>query len=302
MPLLPDRPIRMIGAACGRGAPDPGCAEGPQTLRAAGIVERLERLHSHVSWGGMLDCGAAGLTALEAVAELCPRLAEKTFSAVIAGELPLVLTGDHSCAVGTWSGIARAVRPKGSLGLLWVDAHLDSHTPQTSHSGAIHGMPLAALLGHGELSLTQCGGPGAKLLPQDVCIVGVRSFEAEEVRFLSELGVRVFYMEEIARRGLGPVLGDALELVQADTAAFGVSLDLDAIDPVDAPGVGTPAAYGIRADALTQALRGVGKLSRLAGLEISEYNPVRDPDGRTRKLVMSLIDELFAAEALDAAA
>jgi arginase len=296
------RPLQLIGAACGRGAPDAGCAEGPEALRSAGLVEHLARGRTDVSWGAMLDCGTLGLTALEAVAELCPRLADATSAAIERAALPLVLTGDHSCAVGTWAGVSRALRPRGPLGLLWIDAHLDSHTPATSHSGALHGMPLAALLGYGDALLTECGGPGPKLRPQNVCVVGVRSFEAEEVRFLSEHGVRVFYMDEIRRRGLVAVIADALQLVQAETAGFGISVDLDAIDPLDAPGVGTPAAKGIRAGGLRKALRAIGNHPQLAALEVSEYNPAQDRDGRTARLVMGLLDDIFDARTVSTAA
>ncbi len=260
-------------------------------------MERLARNGRNATWDVMLDCSTPGLTPLQAVAELCPRLAAATSEAIADGALPLILSGDHSCAVGTWAGISRALKPRGNFGLLWIDAHLDSHTPETSHSGMIHGMPLAALLGYGEGSLTQCGGEGAKLLPQNVCIVGVRSFEPEEKRFLAEIGVRIFYMEEVARRGIKSVLRDALELVQAETAGFGISLDLDVVDPLEAPGVGTPAAYGVKAEELRDALRGIGESAALAGIEITEYNPARDRDGKTRRLAMDLLDGIFALSA-----
>jgi arginase len=289
----PLRPIRIIGAACGRGAPDPRCAEGPEALRAAGLVEHLAGSGRGVDWATTLECSTPGLTPLEAVAQLCPLLANVTSAAVEDGTLPLVLSGDHSCAVGIWSGVSRAVRARGEMGLLWIDAHLDSHTPQTSHTGMIHGMPLAALLGHGEASLTECGGEGAKLLAQNLCVVGVRSFEPEERRFLAELGVRIFYMDEVSRRGFAAVLGDALQLVQAETAGFGISIDLDAIDPLEAPGVGTPAAYGIGADTLREALRDIGAHPRLEGIELAEYNPSRDRDGRTARVAMQLLGDVF---------
>ena len=294
MPHKQDRPIRIIGAACGRGSPDPRCSEGPEALRAAGVVERLCGRGRAVTWDETLACADPGLTPLEAVAELCPRLADKTFSALSDGALPLVLSGDHSCAVGIWSGISRALQPRGNLGLLWIDAHLDSHTPETSETGMIHGMPLAALLGYGEASLTECGGAGPKILAQNLCIVGVRSFESGEKRFLSELGVRIFYMEEVRRRGFDAVLQDALELVQADTAGFGISLDLDVIDPLEAPGVGTPALRGVGADALREALRDIGGHPDLAGIEVSEYNPARDKDSKTARLAIDLLGEMLA--------
>ena len=294
MQILQNRPIRILGAACGRGAPDPRCALGPEALRAAGVVERLSEGRRAVAWDETLECADPALTPLQAVAELCPRLAQKTSSAIGDGAFPLVLSGDHSCAVGIWSGVSLALRPSGDLGLLWIDAHLDSHTPETSHTGMVHGMPLAALLGYGEASLTGCAAEGAKLLARNVCIVGVRSFEAEERRFLSELGVRIFYMEEVRRRGYAAVLHDALELVQAQTAAFGISFDLDVIDPIEAPGVGTPAPKGVGADTLRKAMEGLGGDPKLAAFELSEYNPARDIDARSARVAIDLLVDLFA--------
>jgi arginase len=294
MPNQQLRPIRIIGAASGRGAPDPRCAEGPEALRAAGLLDHLARSGRTVDWESTLSSTTPGLTPLEAVAELCPILADKTFTALADGTLPLVLSGDHSCAVGIWAGVSRAVRSRGEMGLLWIDAHLDAHTPATSHTGMIHGMPLAALLGYGEESLTECGGAGAKLRAQNLCIVGVRSFEPEEKRFLAELDVRIYYMEEIGRRGFAAVLEDALQLVRAETAGFGISIDLDAIDPLEAPGVGTPAAYGIGADTLREALRNIGRHPRLEGIELAEYNPARDRDGKTAKIALQLLGDIFA--------
>ena len=290
-------PIRIIAAACGRGSPDPRCADGPEALRAAGVLDHLKRLRPDTTWQATLDCAQPGLTPLGSIAELCPRLADATAGAVDAGALPLVLSGDHSCAVGIWAGISRALRTRGHLGLVWIDAHLDSHTPGTSHTGNIHGMPLAALLGQGDGELTACGGEGAKLLAQHVCIVGARSFEAEEKSFLNEIGVRIFYMDEVRRRGIASVLRDAFELVQSGTAGFGISFDVDAIDPIEAPGVGTPAARGIDAAGLSDALRGIANHPKLAGIEISEYNPARDRQGKTARVVFEVLDAMLAQKA-----
>ncbi len=288
------RPLRIIAVPSGRGAPDGRCGDGPEALRAAGLVEHLARLRPDAHWQATLECAEPGLSPFEAVSELCPRIADETSRAIDAGGLPLVFSGDHSCAIGIWAGISRAIRPQGALGLMWIDAHLDSHTPQTSHTGMIHGMPLAALLGHGEDALTGCGGEGAKLHAQNVCIVGARSFEPGEQRLLIELGVRVFYMDEIRRRGLAKVFADALEVVQAGTAGFGISFDIDAIDPLEAPGVGTPAARGIDAAGLQSVLRGIGSHPKLAGIEISEYNPARDKEGKTARIVMDVLEAMLA--------
>ena len=287
--------IRIIGAACGHGSPDPRCAAGPEALRGAGLLERVALLRPGAAWDATLACAEGD--ALAAIAELCTRLAAKTGAAVENGALPLVLTGDHSCAVGAWAGVSRALAPRGRLGLVWVDAHLDSHTPATSHTGAINGMPLAALLGAGDASLTGCGGPGAKILPGNLCIVGARSYEEEELRFLTGSGVRIYFADEVARRGLAAVMRDAVDLAAASTTGFGISIDVDVIDPREAPGVGTPAADGLAATGLCEALRGLGCHPALAGIEISEYNPARDGDGTTARIVMDLVEALLEGKA-----
>jgi hypothetical protein len=162
-------------------------------------------------------------------------------------------------ATGTWSGAAAALRPRGALGLLWIDAHMDAHRPHTSPSGNLHGMPLACLLGHGEPALATLAGAPA-LAPAHVCLVGVRSYEAEEAQLLEQLGVRVFLMDEVRRRGLPAVLREAHAVVTRGTAGFGVTLDVDAVDPQEAPGVGTPAPGGLRAGSLLAELERLGAM------------------------------------------
>jgi arginase len=210
------------------------------------------------------------------------------------GEFPLVIGGDHSCAIGTWSGVAAAHRPD-EIGLLWIDAHLDSHTPQTSHTGLIYGMPLAALLGHGEREFTECLVPGAKVLPEHVCVLGARSYEPEERALLDRIGVRVIGMEEIGRCGVAAALAQALAVVGSAPGGYGVSLDLDVLDPRDAPGVGTPAPGGLRAAELVPALAAIGRDGRLRALEIAEYNPRRDRNGVTAAHALAIAEAITGA-------
>ena len=165
------------------------------------------------------------------------------------GDLPVVVGGDHTCAIGTWKGVAHALQDKGRIGLLWIDAHMDAHTPQTTETGMLHGMPVAALLGYGYPELTRIAG-GVRLDPNCVCLYGVRSFERGEAEFLARLGVRVFLMSEIAERGVAVTLNEAVSIVGCANGGFGITLDMDAIDPLDAPGVGTPEAGGLRGDEL----------------------------------------------------
>jgi arginase len=214
---------------------------------------------------------------------------------VVHGKLPVVVGGDHSCAIGTWKGVASALRARGPLGLIWIDAHMDAHTPQTTPSGALHGMPLASLLGYGDKRLTSLGR-GVQLLPKHVCLIGVRSFESGEAALLRRLGVRVFFMPEVVRRGLTAVMREALDIATTGTAGFGVTLDLDALDPRDAPGVGSPVKGGIRAAELSTALASIQGHPALAGVEIVEYNPQRDRNGVTANVAAGLLEAVLAAK------
>src|SRR5918996_395349 len=213
------RQIELIGAAWGLGGADPGCAEAPRALIP--LVQQRLAQHGAASFPGPI---------------LDPPPAARR-----RGRLPCVVGGDHSCAGGTWTGVARTL--PGKLGLVWIDAHMDSHTPATTHTGRLHGMPLAWLLGQSDDALYGLSaGVGA---PQHVALIGVRSYEPEEKQRLDRLGVRVFHIEEVHRRGLETVAAEALAIAARGTSGFGVSIDLDAVTPDDAPGVGTPVADGI---------------------------------------------------------
>lgn len=285
------RTLVVIGAASGAGAPDPGTAGGPDALR------RYCAFHDtplqHIEWDAILRAPRRVRDMpLEAVATLGARLAREVERVLRAGRFPLVVGGDHSCAIGAWSGVHRALADRGPLGLIWIDAHMDSHTFATTPSGQIHGMPLAALLGHGDAALTTIDGPEAKLDPQHVCLVGVRSYEAGEAALLHRLGVRVFDMAEIRRRGLAAVFDEALAIVRRGTAGFGVSVDLDALDPAEVPGIGSPVPGGLGRAELAAALAGLANDPAFVAMEIVEYNPRRDRDRLTAEAVGALVDAI----------
>jgi arginase len=283
---LPRRTVELIGVPSGIGAQDPGCADGPLVLR---------RLHAfrdgRAVWDGMLRPREGAQSALEADAELCMRVAERVRQTLAAGRFPLVVGGDHSCAIGTWSGVFQWLNARGPLGLIWLDAHMDSHTFATTPSGALHGMPLACLLGHGEPVLTAIGGAGAKLQSEHVCLLGVRSYESGEAALLHRLGVRVIAMDEIRERGAKAAVNEALQIARTGTAGYGLSLDLDVLDPAEGPGVGSPVPGGILCDELAQALHLLHNDPALLGMEIVEYNPLRDPERQTAQAA----DRLFRA-------
>jgi arginase len=287
-----ERASVVIGAASGLGAPDASCCEGPAALLASGILTRLWDRDVPLSWPAMLYPRRGLRQSLhETIGELCRRIAREVEHALAGGDFPIVVGGDHSCAVGTWTGVARAHGAQGPLGLVWIDAHMDSHTPATSHSGMLHGMPLASLLGQDTAG--QLASP-AMVAPEHVCLVGVRSYESEEAQLLSRLGVRVFATDEVRERGLDAVIDEAISIARVDTAAYGISLDLDALDPTDAPGVGSPAADGLRAADLLRSLRRHAADPRLAALEIAEFNPRRDIGGRTLALIEEVIATIVA--------
>jgi len=290
------RTVQVVGIACGQGARDPRCESAPDALRAAKLISRLHGRGFRANWADTLHpSGASSSDDLNAVRNVCKRLAQRVEGIVRHGDFPLVLGGDHSCAVGTWKGIARSLQSRGPLGLIWVDAHMDAHTPQTSRSGMLHGMPLACLLGFGEPLLTELADH-AQLQPEHVCLIGVRSFETGEAALLRKLGVRVFFMHDVAQRGLDAVLREALAIVQRGTAGFGVTLDLDVVDPRDAPGVGTPSPGGIRAHDLIAALTQFAGKPQLVGAEIVEYNPYRDRGAATAGLVVDAVDAILSGQ------
>ena len=282
------RQIELIGAAWGLGGADPACAEAPAVL-APLLAARLEECGVASVPGPMLRPMPSERRKQFAVSKLCGLLGSAVADACRRGRLPCVLGGDHSCAGGTWTGVARTLHEKGAgaLGLLWIDAHMDSHTPGTTHSGRLHGMPLAWLLGQDDDPLY--GLATGVLQPQHVCIVGVRSFEPEEAERLTRLGVRVFHFEEVARRGLDAVFAEALGIVTAGTARFGISIDLDVITPTEVPHVGTPVADGLASDALARQLERIAVHPSLAAVELVEYSPTEDRDGRSARVAVELL-------------
>ena len=285
------RNLIVIGAASGAGAPDPACSEGPAALL------RYKAFHDsplqHVEWDAILRVPRDQQdTPLHAVTFLSTQLAGEVEAVLNAGNFPLVVGGDHSCAIGTWSGVHHALAGRGPVGLIWIDAHMDSHTFATTPSGQLHGMPLACLLGHGETALTHIDGAEAKLRPEHVCLIGVRSFEAGEAALLHRLGVRVFDMDEIRRRGLAGVFDEALAIVQQGTAGFGVSVDLDALDPEEEPGVGTPVPGGLHRAELAEALSRLRGDPAFVAMEIVEYNPRRDRGHVTAEAAGALVDAI----------
>lgn len=282
--------VHLLGYASSVGGVDPGCGEGPLSLRKSFDLPQHAALRARCHWDAMIRPALSGMgDKTEVIRELCAALASHTAALTRQKEFFMVLGGDHTSALGTWSGVFEGLHQQGSLGLIWVDAHMDSHVPETSLSGRFHGMPLAALLGYGNPLFTQLVSPSPKINPEKLCLLGVRSYEEGEAELLKQLGVRVYFMEEINKRGLAAVFKEAVQWVNQDTAGFGISVDLDSLDPQDAPGVDVPAPFGLRLKDLCEALGEVAHDPHWVGAEIVEFNPSKDIQQITEKAVFQLI-------------
>lgn len=298
-----DKKLDLIAYNSGWGAQLQGCAKGPAALRDKGLANQLATHGIGATWRDFLyyepddpaTPPAPGQERLPYVAEYGRLLYQQVRESLTADHMPCTLGGDHAMAIGTWHAIADHYHYHQQLGLIWIDAHLDAHTPETSPSQAWHGMPVAALLGHGEPSLTGLGQQGTVLNPAHLCMIGIRSYEQGEYDLLQRLGVRIYLIEEVHERGMEVVMAEALRHVTEQTQGFGVTIDLDAFDPSRAPGVGSPAENGLLRQETFHALQGIGLHKHFTALEIAEYNPERGSGNLTSTLVMELIRHCFTS-------
>jgi len=297
---ITQKTVHLIGSASGIAASSAGTADGPLVLKASPYLQALKDQGLNLEWRAMLKpASAQGPAAvLDAVLRHNQDLAAIVADLTKSKEFFTVFGGDHSCAIGTWSGASSAIKEEGDLGLIWIDAHLDSHTFATSQTGNIHGMPLASLLGLGDRSLASIQTPDVKLKPEHVCVIGARSYEQGEVENLKNLNVRIYFMEEVEARGLDAVMQEALTLVKTNTAAFGVTIDIDSIDPREAPGTGVSEPGGLSAASLCRALMTIADDAKLIGTEIVEFDPHLDKEHLTEKLVPRLMAALIAGKLL----
>jgi len=290
----------LISYASSVGGARLGSAEGPLILQQSSYANALKNDGIDLHWHAVIKSPpGAGASKSQLVREQCEALAKSIYHVARDKKFFIVLGGDHSSAIGTWSGVAEALGAEKQFGLIWIDAHLDSHTPQTSHTGNIHGMPLASLLGQGDPAFTQIRLPQAKLRPENVCLIGARSFEPEEEKLLKDLQVKIFYMDEVERRGLKAVFKEAIKIVTHHTAGFGLSLDIDSIDPTEAPGTGVMEPGGLSASDLCSVLTTLAADARLIGAEIVEFDPHLDKDKITEKLIFQLMRAITIGESKD---
>ncbi|MFT7432417.1 MAG: arginase [Alphaproteobacteria bacterium] len=289
--------IQFIGAASGWGAQKAATEQGVSVFEKSTVMDHLKNNNIPVKWAGTVHAAQSfkmGLTpsVLERadwVLDHVERLSDRVSHVVRHGHFPVVIGGDHACAMGTWSGVTSALEAEEQFGLIWIDAHMDAHTPETSPSKAYHGMPLAHLLGAEHEDFYNIGSAKRKINPKNLCLIGIRSFEDDEQKLLETLGVRIFYMHEVNARGFEAVFNDALKVVKTGTKGYGLSIDLDGFDPTEAPATGSLEKGGLMALDVLPVLANISSDKQFKALEIAEFNPTLNGQEKTLALMQNLL-------------
>ena len=301
------RKIRVIGVPLDLGQSRRGVDMGPSAVRVAGLEARLEALGHEVEDGGNVAVaipeqkkeGAANAKYLKEITATCTKHAELVLKTLESGKVPLALGGDHSMAAGTVSGVAEFYRRQNQrIGLIWIDAHTDINTPDSSPSGNVHGMPLAALMGLWPGDLANIYDFSPKVKPENCVLVGVRDIDAVEKENVRKAGIGVFTMRDIDERGMRTVMEEALRIAGRGTAGYHISLDMDWVDPEDAPGVGTPVRGGATYREAHLAMEIIADHGRMVSMEIVEVNPVIDEHNQTADLAVELALSAFGKKIL----
>lgn len=300
--LNPRKKATVVGVLMDLGADRRGVDMGPSAVRVADLNERLTTLGYEVIDAGnipvrnpeMLPITNRNAKYLPEIAAACQKLADQVEAALEAGSIPIVLGGDHSIAIGSVAGLSSFHHKRDQkVGVIWFDAHGDMNTPESSPSGNIHGMPFAAILGHGAKELTHISGFAPKVHPEDCVLIGARSVDPEEAVALKASGIRVVTMRELDERGMSAVMDEAMWLASRRTAGFHVTMDMDFVDPDYAPGVGTPVPGGPTYRESHLAMEKVADSGKMLSFELTEINPVFDISNKTAELGVQLILSAF---------
>ena len=312
--------IALIGVPMDLGTHLRGVDMGPSAIRIAGLVEKLSGLGLHINDLGNLNVphasvakstpmGSAGgkkhsgksiyKTFAPQIAEICKELMQAVESAFDRNEMPLVLGGDHSIALGTVAGLARHAKKAGKrYGLLWVDAHGDCNTPETTPSGNIHGMPMAAILGHGLPMLKNLAGMRPMIAPGKTVLLAARDLDLGERENIKRFGIHVLTMRQIDERGVYACMQEALAILTDGTDGFHLSFDIDSLDPSVAPGVGTPVSGGLTIREAHLIMELVADTGAMTSCELVEVNPALDHRNTTAALASELLLSAFGASIL----
>jgi arginase len=299
--------VRLVGVPMDLGAGRRGVDMGPSAIRIAGVAAGLRNLGFRVEDDGDVgvpapetrDPGSPNARYLDPIWHVCNRLRLRVRRSLEAGEIPIVLGGDHSIAIGTVSGISEHFRNRGSkVGLIWVDAHADMNTPESSPTGNIHGMPLATLVGMGHPRLVEMGGFWPKVEPRNVCLIGIRDIDEVERRTVRKSGIHAYTMRDVDERGMRAIIQESIGFASEGTAGFHVSFDLDGMDPRDVPGTGTPVKGGISWREANLLMEMVSDTGRMTSLEVTELNPILDVKNQSGEVAVDVILSAFGKRIL----
>ncbi|MCJ7501799.1 MAG: arginase [Acidobacteriia bacterium] len=299
--------IRLLGVPLDLGQERRGVDMGPSAVRAAGLNSALKSLghqvedlgNLHVKIPEMQPFGDRRAKYLNEIAETCQEVAHRIYQTLEAGYFPISLGGDHSVAIGTQAGVAKFYRDREqAIGCIWLDAHADMNTPETSSSGNVHGMPFAATLGLGPEALAKIFGYAPKIQPKNCVLIGARALDSRERRLVKDSGINVFTMRAIDELGMRTVMEKSLALATEGTAGFVVSFDMDAVDPDEAPGVGTPVRGGITFREAHLAMEMVADSRKMLAMELVEINPIIDILNKTAILGVGLISSALGKKIL----
>ncbi len=303
--------VAVIGVPMDLGSNLRGVDMGPSAIRIAGVVEQLRELGCRIKDFGnvavphasVVGIGSASMRYAEPIKMTCELLATAIESSLEDSNTPVVLGGDHSIAMGTLAGLARyglsrKRKKRRRYGLLWVDAHADANTPRTTPSGNVHGMPLAVALGRGDKRFTELGGPAPMIDASSAVLLAVRDVDLGERDNLRKLGLRVITMREIDERGVFECTTEALDIVDAGTDGFHLSVDMDCLDPRLAPGVGTPVPGGLTVREAHLVMELVADSRQMVSCEFVEVNPVIDQRNMTAELAAGLIRSALGGKIL----
>lgn len=307
MAAIQPKPVHIIGVPLDLGASRRGTDAGPSAVRVAGLSGAIEKLgyevivQSDIQVPAMetRQAGSRKTRFKNEILEVCTNLAIATRDTLDAGQIPLVIGGDHSIAMGTISGVSAHFREKNAeIGLIWFDAHGDLNLPATSPTGNIHGMPLAHLLGYGDRKLANILEPSPAVKPENVVLVGVRDIDEHERKFINDSGVMVFTMRDIDELGMTHVCREALRIVNADTAGFHISFDVDGCDPAVMPGSGTLVPGGVSFREAHQLLENCADTGRMTSMEVVELNPFLDQANVSAERAVALVQSAFGRSIL----
>ncbi len=299
--------VQIIGYPSDLGAGRRGVDMGPSALRIAGITRKLETLGYTVTDEGDIpvhaleveDEGSSVLKFHAEIARATAILAERVESALDANRFPLILGGDHSMGIGSLGGVAAHCKREGKrMGVVWIDAHADMNTPETTPSGNIHGMPLALAMGHGDPILKAIGGDFVKVQPENVVIIAARDLDVGEVELIKRLNVSAYTMFDIDKRGIYPIIAEVVEKLRSRVDHLHVSFDLDSVDPLVAPGVGTPVPGGLSFREAHFVMEYLAETQMVGSLDVTEVNPILDTRNSTAVFATEVVSSCMGKRIL----